>query len=144
MTRVLVDTSAYSAMRRGDERLRTPIALASEVVLTPVIVGELLYGFKQGEREAENRRLLDEFIETPRVRVVSLDEETGEHYALILIALRRQGSPIPTNDIWIAASAAQHGLRLLTLDEHFTRVPQLMVDYLEPLPARPRRRVSRQ
>lgn len=143
MIRVLVDTSAYSAMRRGDERLRTPITLASEVLLTPVIIGELLYGFKKGEREAENRRLLGEFIETPRVRVVPLDEETGEHYALILIALKRQGTPIPANDIWIAASAAQHGLRLLTLDEHFMRVPQLVVDYFEPLAAPPRRRARR-
>jgi tRNA(fMet)-specific endonuclease VapC len=135
MTGLLVDTSAYSAMRRGDDRLKRPISHASEILLTPVVIGELLYGFGRGTHEAQNRRLLGEFLESPRVRVVPLDAETGEHYALIMLALRRQGTPISANDLWIAASVAQHGLRLLTLDEHFTRIPHLLLEYIEPLPA---------
>ncbi len=133
MSRLLLDTSAYSAMRRGDERLRAPLQEASEVFLTPVVIGEILYGFARGGLERQNRALLREFLGSERVCVLSVDEETAERYAVIRDHLRRQGIPIPTNDLWIAASAAQHGLALLTLDSHFENVPQVFVEYLEPL-----------
>ena len=119
-------------MRRGDERLLLPVQQASEAFLTPVVIGELLFGFMGGARAAQNRSRLREFVESPPVAVLPLDEETAERYALIRDHLRRDGQPIPVNDIWIAASAAQHGLRLLTLDDHFTRVPHVLVDYFAP------------
>lgn len=134
MSRLLLDTTAYSAMRRGDRRLAQPLAEASEIVLTPVVVGELVYGFVGGRLEKQNRRLLREFLESDRVRVVSVDEETAERYAAIRDYLRKKGTPIPTNDLWIAASAAQHGLKLLCLDRHFKEVPQVLLEYFEPLP----------
>lgn len=134
MSRLLLDTTAYSAMRRGDRRLVEPLAEASEIVLTPVVVGELIYGFVGGRLEDQNRRLLREFLESDRVRVVSVDEETAERYAAIRDYLRKKGTPIPTNDLWIAASAAQHGLKLLCLDRHFKEVPQVLLEYFEPLP----------
>lgn len=130
---MLLDTSAYSAMRRGDERLFEPIREASAIFLTSVVIGELIYGFVAGRLEAQNRRLLGEFLQSERVEVLSVDEETGERYAVIRHHLRRQGTPIPTNDLWIAASAAQHGLKLLTLDGHFKDVPQILVQYFEPI-----------
>jgi tRNA(fMet)-specific endonuclease VapC len=132
MSRVLLDTSAYSAMRRGDERLRAPVQEAIEVFLTPVVIGELLSGFVGGSLAPENRSLLREFVEASRVAVLPIDEDTAERYAAIRTYLRQQGKPIPVNDLWIAASAAQHGLRLLTLDDHFNRVPQVLVEYFEP------------
>ena len=134
MSRLLLDTTAYSAMRRGDRRLAQPLAEASEIVLTSVVVGELVYGFVGGGLEDQNRRLLREFLELDRVRVVSVDEETAERYAAIRDYLRKKGTPIPTNDLWIAASAAQHGLKLLCLDRHFKEVPQVLLEYFEPLP----------
>jgi len=134
MSRLLLDTTAYSAMRRGDRRLVEPLAEASEIVLTSVVVGELVYGFVGGRLEDQNRRLLREFLESDRVRVVSVDEETAERYAAIRDYLRKKGTPIPTNDLWIAASAAQHGLKLLCLDRHFKEVPQVLLEYFEPLP----------
>jgi predicted nucleic acid-binding protein len=134
MSRLLLDTTAYSAMRRGDRRLVGPLAEASEIVLNPVVVGELVYGFVGGRLEEQNRRLLREFLESDRVRVVPVDEETAERYAAIRDYLRRKGTPIPTNDLWIAASAAQHGLKLLCLDRHFKEVPQVLLEYFEPLP----------
>ena len=134
MSRLLLDTTAYSAMRRGDRRLVAPLAEASEIVLTSVVVGELVYGFVGGRLEEQNRRLLREFLESDRVRVVSVDEETAERYAAIRDYLRKKGTPIPTNDLWIAASAAQHGLKLLCLDRHFKEVPQVLLEYFEPLP----------
>lgn len=133
MNRVLLDTSAYSAVRRGDTRLQAPLQDASEVLLTPVVLGELLFGFKKGGAlERANQALLDEFIDSPRVTVLPVDEGTAERYAVIRDYLRRQGTPISANDIWIAASAAQHGLRLLTLDGDFKYVPQVLLDYYEP------------
>jgi tRNA(fMet)-specific endonuclease VapC len=132
MSRLLLDTTAYSAMRRGDQRLVAPIQEASEIFLTSVVIGELLYGFVGGKLEEQNRRLLREFLESERVRVVAIDEETAERYAVIRDYLRRRGTPIPTNDLWIAASAAQHGLRLLCLDKHFKEVPQVLLAYFEP------------
>jgi tRNA(fMet)-specific endonuclease VapC len=134
MSRVLLDTSAYSAMRRGDQRLAEPLQEASEVFLTSVVIGELLYGFVGGKVRERNLRLLREFLEAERVAVLPVDEETAERYALIRDYLRREGTPIPTNDLWIAASAAQHGLQLLTLDDHFESVPHILVNYLSPRP----------
>lgn len=132
MSRLLLDTSAYSAMRRGDERLLERMREAVEVFLTPVVIGELLYGFVGGGLEGRNRGLLREFLESERIGVLSVDEHTAERYAAIRDYLRRQGSPIPANDLWIAASAAQHGLLLMTLDSHFKGVPQILVEYFAP------------
>jgi tRNA(fMet)-specific endonuclease VapC len=133
MSRILLDTTAYSAMRRGDRRLVEPLQEASEVFLTSLVVGELVYGFMGGKLEEQNRRLLREFLDSDRVRVVSVDEETAERYAVIRDHLRGKGTPIPTNDLWIAASAAQHGLKLLCLDRHFKEVPHILQEYFEPL-----------
>jgi len=132
VSRLLLDTSAYSAFRRGDVRLKDPVQRASQLVLNPVVIGELLAGFKKGSRRRQNSEILRDFMSSSRVLVVSIEEETAEHYASILDALRREGTPVPVNDIWIAASAAQHGLRVLTLDEHFTWIPQVLVEYFEP------------
>jgi tRNA(fMet)-specific endonuclease VapC len=132
VNRILLDTSAYSAMRRGDERLRFHIQDASEVYLNTVVIGELLFGFMGGGRAPQNRDLLREFVESPRVAVLTLDGETAERYAILRNYLRQQGKPIPVNDLWIAASAAQHGLRLITLDDHFQHVPQVLLEYLDP------------
>ena len=132
MSRILLDTSAYSAMRRNDERLLPHLQEAEQIALTPVVLGELLFGFVGGNLAAEDRRLLRAFIESPRVSILGIDEETAERYAVIRDYLRKHGTPIPVNDLWIAASAAQHGLRLLALDDHFKRVPQVLLEFFEP------------
>jgi len=132
MSRLLLDASAYSAMRWGDERLLRPMREASGILLTPVVIGELLYGFVGGGLTEQNRELLREFLDSERVDVLAVDADTAERYAVIRDHLRRQGVPIPANDLWIAASAAQHLLVLLTLDGHFKNVPQVLVEYLEP------------
>jgi len=134
MTRILLDTSAYSALIAGHPELEGPARRASAVCLSAVVVGELLAGFKKGSRSRENEARLHAFMEAPRVSVLSVDEETAERYAVIRDYLRRQGTPVPINDVWIAASASQHGLRLLTLDAHFRQIPQVMADIFEPAP----------
>ena len=133
MSRILLDTSAYAAYMRDHPELQAPVRSASSVHLTAVVMGELLAGFKKGRRTRQNEERLREFIAEPRVTVLSVDDETAVRYAVIRDYLRREGTPIPTNDLWIAASASQHGLRVLTSDEHFLRVPQIIVDFFEPL-----------
>ncbi len=90
-----------------------------------ISIGELLSGFKGGVREAGNRDELDQFLDSPRVRIYSVDENTAEHYAEILNNLKQTGRPIPTNDIWIAAIAFQYGLKMFTKDIHFKYIPGL-------------------
>ena len=125
-SRICLDTSAYSAFMRGREGPVRALREAEEIVLTPVVLGELLAGFRAGSREAENRRELERFRASPRVEVEHVDGDTAERYAEILTYLRETGTPIPTNDIWIAASAMQHGLVVHTTDPHFQRVPQVL------------------
>jgi len=123
--RVCLDTSAYSAFRRGHGEIVELLQLAEEIVVNPVVLGELLTGFRSGNRLKENRRQLDSFLKSPRVRVAGFDEDTALRYSEIMVYLRRLGTPIPTNDVWIAASAMQFGLQVLTTDAHFERVPQV-------------------
>ena len=129
--KILLDTSAYSALFRGDEHVKHALQEAGEVALTPVILGELMAGFTGGRFESRNRELLKEFMETPSVRVYSIDGETSERYASVWFYLRQQGTPIPTNDLWIAASAMQHGLSVLTSDQHFLKIPQVLTRIIE-------------
>ena len=130
MSRLLLDTSAYSAFFRGDAQAKEAIQSADDIILNPVVIGELLSGFGQGRQRARNEKELAEFLAAPRVRVVAIDEETASRYAVILGGLWAAGTPIPTNDIWIAASAMQHGLEVLTADAHYARVPQIVVKAL--------------
>ncbi len=136
MSRILVDTSAYAAHLRDHPEVKAAIQRASEVCLSVVSIGELRAGFLKGGRTRTNEELLRRFLASPRARTIPVDEETAVRYAAIRDYLRRQGTPIPVNDMWIAATAAQHGLRLLTLDGHFLRVPQVILDLVETAPPR--------
>ena len=131
MSRVLLDTSAYSAFMRGHAQCKRAIQEADEIVLTPIALGELRAGFMKGKWKEKNNQELRTFLSSPRVNVVSLDESTSDRYAVILNSLWKTGTPIPTNDIWLAASAMQHGLRVLTTDAHYQKVDQVIVDYFE-------------
>jgi predicted nucleic acid-binding protein len=129
VTRVLLDTSAYSAFLREHAAVKGAVQGADELYLNVVVVGELLAGFRSGARVRKNEEELREFLSSPRVRLLSLDRETAVRYALVLHALRVAGTPIPTNDVWIAATAMQHGLSILTTDEHYLKVNQVLVQH---------------
>ena len=130
--RLLLDTSAYSAFMRGHPEIKAAVQEADELCLNSITLGELLAGFIRGKRRRRNEGELKTFLESPRGRVLDVDEETAARYAVILDSLWKAGTPIPTNDIWIAASAMQHGLRLLTTDAHYQKIDQVIVDYLAP------------
>ena len=125
--RICLDTSAYSAFKRGHPEAIDALRRAREIVLPPIVLGELLAGFRIGSRDRANRRELEAFLSSQRVRVSPIDAETAQRYAEIFSYLRERGTPIPTNDIWIGACAMQWGLRLLTTDSHFERLPQVSV-----------------
>jgi tRNA(fMet)-specific endonuclease VapC len=131
VTAGLLDTSAYSAFMRGHPELKAALQRVDRIVLTPVVLGELAAGFRAGARRRKNEAELRRFLASARVDIVPIDAETAERYAVILHALRLAGTPIPTNDIWIAASAMQHGLRLLTTDAHYDRIPQIIAERFE-------------
>lgn len=84
-------------------------------------------GFKGGSKEKKNSEELKEFIESPRVHLLQIDGETAEFYAKIYWDLKKKGNPIPSNDMWVAASAMRHGLSLFTLDEHFNSIKGLIL-----------------
>jgi len=127
MTRLLLDTSAYSALLRGHEEIQKHIRRAEEIYINPIVLGELRAGFDKGRQGRKNEGYLQRFISSSRVTILSIDAETSERYAFILNALWEAGTPVPTNDIWIAASAMQHGLAVLTTDSHFLKISQVIV-----------------
>ena len=123
MSRVLLDTNIYSLAMRGEAGVVDALRRIDRLFISAVSLGELFTGFKAGGRESENRRELAQFLDSPRVAVLAIDDDTADFYAEILVRLRSQGTPIPTNDIWIAAVAFQHGLKLFTRDRHFRQIP---------------------
>lgn len=135
MTRILLDTSAYSAFKRGHREIQHRIREADQIQLNPIVLGELQAGFRNGSRLRDNLHELAEFLASPRVSIAPIDEETAERYAVIVDDLRRAGTPIPTNDIWIAASAMQYGSVLQTTDPHFHAVHQVVAEVWEPRPS---------
>jgi len=124
--RVMVDTNAYSAFKRGDARLIGILAQADEILIPVPVLGELRAGFRSGNRETENIGELQAFLSSPRVRVHPLGEETAIFYAELHGTLKKAGKPIPMNDLWIAASALESGSILLSNDAHFEVISTLV------------------
>ena len=124
----MLDTSAYSAYLKGNAEVKQALQEADEIYLNPVVLGELYAGFAYGGREKKNREILREFLGSARVQVAVIDEETAERYKAIIVYLWSKGTPIPTSDIWIAATAMQYGLKLITTDGHYRSVPQIIVE----------------
>jgi len=125
MRRLLIDTNIYSYALKGDDEVVEILKKVEQIGISVISIGELLSGFKGGGKEQKNREELEIFLDSPRVVVYSLDEDTSEFYAEILNNLREIGKPVPTNDIWIAAVAFQNGLKLFTKDNHFKAIAGL-------------------
>lgn len=125
--RVAVDTNRLSDLFRGDLSLAHLLARCREVWIPLPVFAELRAGFLGGTRSKKNDHDFREFLARPNVSLLLPGRETGEHYARLLADLRREGTPIPANDLWIAALALEHDLRLITRDRHFERIPQLLL-----------------
>jgi tRNA(fMet)-specific endonuclease VapC len=122
MNRMCLDTSAYSHFRRGEAGAVQAITSAREIFLPVVVLGELRTGFRLGRRPLDNERELRQFLAHDAVRVVDVDQDVASLYADIVIELREADTPIPTNDVWIAACAAREAATILTYDAHFRAV----------------------
>lgn len=133
MTRILLDTSAYSALFRMHPATVQQVESAENLYLTPIVLGELRAGFLLGRRGEENERALREFLQSPRVSVLTIDDETADRWAIIATFLKKSGTHVASNDIWIAASAMQHGLPILTSDCDFQKIPQVIVHHFLPV-----------
>lgn len=131
MKRILLDTNVYAAFKRADPRAVALVQEADYIGINSVVAGELLAGFICGKKNRENRKQLDQFLDSPRVSMLVVDDNTAEFYASAWKKLRDKGKPIPTNDIWVAASAMQHGLALATLDGHFEAIEGLLLEGIE-------------
>lgn len=120
--KVLLDTNAYVALRRGDEAVAALVRGAEKVVLSAIVTGELLHGFRNGTRAEDNARDLAQFLEQPEVLFLPVGWDTADRFGRIATSLRKQGTPIPTNDVWIAAHAMETGADLISFDRHFEHV----------------------
>ena len=127
MKKILLDTNAYTALLGGDDIILGVLGRADTVFMSVIVLGELHYGFKGGSRETANRGQLDDFLQRPTVRILHATQETSDIYGTIKHNLRIAGTPIPINDVWIAAHATESGARLVTYDEHFGCVPGLLL-----------------
>ncbi len=125
MRRILIDTNIYAAFMLNVPEVVSILSFAEQIFISPVVLGELLSGFKFGAKEKKNRNELERFLDNSHVNEVSIDSETSEFYSEIYRLLRSKGKPVPSNDMWIAASAMQHGLALCTLDAHFDNIEGL-------------------
>ena len=125
MPKVTLDTNAYSAFMQGSEPVLDAIASADVVYLPVFVIGELHYGFRGGNRLQQNLAELKAFLAKPTVEPWLPTLETGQIFGEIQDQLKRSGTPIPINDIWIASSCIETGSKLITFDKHFQAVPGL-------------------
>ncbi len=117
--KIVLDTSGYCASDLGSESALDALETADQIFLPSVAYGELYYGFKNGSRFSKNATRLDGFIKTFAIQIIAVDLDVARIYGDIFAFLKSKGKPIPTNDIWIAASCLSVGGLLLTSDQHF-------------------------
>ena len=123
---VALDTNAYRDFMRGNPRQVEIVRTARSIFIPLIVLGELRAGFAAGDRKSTNTANLQRFLGSPRVAVLLPDEQTTHHYAQLHLLLRGRGSPIPTNDLWIASLVVQHDLVPCTSDRHFRQIPQVV------------------
>jgi predicted nucleic acid-binding protein len=123
--KIVIDTNRYVDFGHAVPEVTARLRTVDEILVPFVVLAELRAGFACGARPERNERHLTAFLNSPRVEVVFADEATTHQYARLFAQLRREGTPIPTNDIWIAALALQHDAYLFARDGHFDTLPQL-------------------
>ncbi len=144
MNRYCLDTSAYSHFKRSDPKVVELIDSAAWVGVPSVVLGGLEVGFQLGnpKRLEQNRTEVQEFLDHPVVEELAVDSEVTPLYAELVISLRKAGTPVPTNDIWIGALAVRAGATVLTYDDHF-KAMQRVGSIILPQPAAPEKRRGR-
>lgn len=135
--RYCLDTSAYSHFKRGDPQVVDLIDRAEWLGVPVIVLGELAVGFRQSARRAAHQSELERFLGNPAVEVLPVSEDVASLYADVVLDLKKAGSPLPANDIWIAAIAARHGAAVLTYDAHFRAITRVGATVLTSPPPDP-------
>jgi tRNA(fMet)-specific endonuclease VapC len=125
----MLDTSGYVGFKIGNPDIVEFLIRANTILMSPIVLGELMFGFINGDRFKQNMDELDQFINHEAVEEIQIGKITADRYSRIAAQLKRQGTPIPTNDIWIAAQAFEHGAELATMDRHFEKISGLVYRY---------------
>lgn len=126
MRPILMDTNAYSAFKRGHKEILDVFQYAGEIAVSPIVLGELCAGFDGGSKSKQNRAELQQFIESPRVKIYPVTSDTANFFSQVYSSLKKKGRPIPTNDMWIAAQALELGCVVCTFDAHFKEIEGLL------------------
>ena len=124
--KIMLDTCAYVGFKLNSAETVKMIVGAELILFSPIVLGELIFGFRNGTRFKENMADLDCFLEHDAVELVQIGKITSDRYSRIAAQLKQQGNPIPTNDIWIAAQTMEHGAELITSDQHFKKINGLV------------------
>lgn len=123
--KLALDTNTYAQFMRGEDKAVDHVRAAVRIGMPVPVLAELRFGFLNGTQGRRNEAALARFLDSPRVQVLPCDEQTTHFFAQLKLQLKRQGTPIPINDVWIAALVVQHGYALFTADSDFDRIPQL-------------------
>lgn len=126
MKAVLPDTNVLSGLFRADPQVAGILGRAQRIWISPIVEGELLGGFRLGSRFEKNLEMWSSFLSEPFVEKACVGSESADRYSRIWMQLRKKGTPIPSNDIWIAAQAGELGVELLSFDNHFQKVDGLV------------------
>ncbi|MDY6823176.1 MAG: type II toxin-antitoxin system VapC family toxin [Thermodesulfobacteriota bacterium] len=130
--KLIIDTNAYVGFKLGYTEVIEYLARAGSVLVSPIVLGELLFGFRGGARFDKNMEELNRFLAHPAVEIIPLTEITSDRYSRIAARLKQQGTPIPSNDIWIAAQTMESGAELVTMDHHFQNISNLVYRLFNP------------
>jgi len=129
--KILLDTSAYAMFKQNITDAVEIIVRAELILISPIVLGELMFGFRNGTRFKKNMGELNNFLEHEIVELLQIGEITSDRYSRITAKLKSKGTPIPTNDIWIAAQAIEYGAELITSDRHFEKIDGLVYTILK-------------
>lgn len=125
MKKILLDTNAYTRLLAGDEKMLDVLAAADIVYMSIFVLGELYAGFISGSKEQENKETLHSFLLKPRVKILNATSETAEVFGSVKSNLMKAGTPIPINDVWVAAHGIETGSTVITYDRHFKKIAGL-------------------
>ncbi len=129
MRTVAVDTCVLIDAVHGDMSFRRILAAADRILVCPVVYSEFMSGFDDTRRGRAAKEAFQTFLSLDYVEMPIIGKETGDYHSMLFKYLKEKGTPIPQNDIWIAASALEHGACLLTTDPHFKGIPTLRTEY---------------
>lgn len=124
--KICIDTNIYSAFKKGDEQITKLLETCDELLVPAVVLGELYAGFYLGSRLKRNLEELETFLKMPGVSIINIDKEIADRYGSLIKILRKEGTPIPTNDVWIGAAVLETGTKLATFDAHFNHIPGIV------------------